>query len=147
MYKFRGRHLKISLCSPPKYNLAPLLALMETNVGPFYINLKTILERHPTILKTCRICNLDESGLITVMSKPEKVFVKKGDCIVLPTAAERGSTVTICVNICANDSYDFSPCEFSKSYAHWCLSRYSRTGLYHWLDEESSICGSFAAFS
>lgn len=73
----------------------------------FYDNLKILLEKYPqTASDGSRIFNLDETGVTTVMSKASKVFAEKGSRNVhAPTAAERGSLVTVCAIIGANGSF------------------------------------------
>lgn len=67
--------------------------------------MKAVYEKYPSLLEKCRIYNLDETSVSTVVSKPTKVLAKKGDRVITPTAAERGSTVTVVGIICANGNF------------------------------------------
>lgn len=65
-----------------------------------------MLQVHPEFSDGSKTFNLDEIGVTTVMGKATKVFAKTGTrSVYVPTAAERGSLITLCCITCANGSH------------------------------------------
>lgn len=106
LYSFQQRHPDLSLRSPQKCSIARLTSFTRDNVNVFYQHLKHVLQEHPEFSDGSRIYNLDETGVTTVMGKATKIFAKTGARSVhVPTAAERGSLITLCCIICANGTH------------------------------------------
>lgn len=102
---FIKRRQNLSLRQPEACSLSRLTSFNYHNVSTFFKNLKTILERFPSLSDGSRIYNLDETSTTTV-HHPKKIICQKGVKQVSScTSGERGQLVTTCVIICALGSY------------------------------------------
>lgn len=97
---FRKRHQAISLRKPEACSLARATAFNRHNIGLFYGNLKSAMERHTSFADGTRLYNLDETSTTTVQ-RPGKVLARKGTNVAKVTSGERGTLVTTCCIVSA----------------------------------------------
>lgn len=91
---FLKRNPKVSWRKPEATSVSRITAFNKQEVSLFYENLKTTLEKHPT-LSASRIYNADETGVTTVQ-KPGKILAPKGQKQVgFATSWERGKNTTV----------------------------------------------------
>ena len=92
---FRKRSGRISLRHPEATSLACSMGFNRVAVTSFFENYSSLRSRFPSIGPQS-VWNLNETGVSTVV-KPRQVLAEKGiKQVGRKTAAERGTTVTIC---------------------------------------------------
>lgn len=98
---FRDRHQDLTLRRPFSTSIARATAFNPFNVGRFFENLHTVMDRHHFPMH--RIYNMDESGFSTVPNKHSKVLCMKGiRQIGAIASAERGNMLTVAVTVSAD---------------------------------------------
>ena len=75
LYGFLKRHPGLSFRTPEPTALSRLTGFNRVQMGRFYDNLETMMEKHEYPPK--RVYNMDKTGFSTCASKKEKVLAKK----------------------------------------------------------------------
>lgn len=97
---FLSRNPNITIRTPEPTSLARAGAFNRENIRSFFTSLAEVLDKYNFTPEN--IYNVDETGMSTVATKPEKILATKGrKQIGVITSAERGQNFTIvgCVNV------------------------------------------------
>lgn len=94
---FMHRHPSLSVRTPEATSYARAINFNKVNVGKFFDNLGSLLEKHK--FQASEIYNVDETGVTTVQ-RPSKIVAVKGTKQVgALTSGERGTLVTVCTAV------------------------------------------------
>lgn len=97
MYQFFQRHPQFSLRSPEPTSLARMTSFNKHNVGLFYDNLQSVIEKYA--FTADRIYNCDETGVTTVQKPTRKIAEKGVKRVGTVVSQEKGKLITVCGTI------------------------------------------------